>query len=152
MECSCPPGICRGEASIWDCRARRLDRLLADPELLEQVAYEIWSGKLDTTPLPEIREAIDQRARENPIFEEGKWFTNEYGTAGYRSHEVGGFQWRWVGATVSFRLFGKRRIGKVDRARPYNHKLLVVLWDGSKHVAVYAPYQAFRKEEQQATD
>lgn len=62
MECSCPPGKCLGIASIYDCRFRRYERLLADPELYAEVAHDLMAGRYDSLSMQELRDLIDKKA------------------------------------------------------------------------------------------
>lgn len=69
---------------------------------------------------------------------------NAYNVYGFTDK---GFDFNWLGAPVSFVLFGERRTGEVEVADRI-YKTLTVLADdtGTKDVTVTAPYQAFRKE------
>lgn len=72
---------------------------------------------------------------------------NEY-DVWFEKWEVGSFTWNWLGAPVRFKLFGKWREGQVTEVDDFHGKnLTAVLWDGTKRIKVWAPYQAFRKVE-----
>lgn len=70
---------------------------------------------------------------------------NKYGVYNFESESEFGFN--WLGATVSFVLFGKRRVGKVCGCNRVFKLLTAEFYDGTKRVMVEAPYQAYRKED-----
>lgn len=74
-----------------------------------------------------------------------KTVCNEY-DVWFNGGEVGSFTYNWLGAPVRFKLFGKWREGSVIEVDDFHGKNLTAsLWDGTKRVTVWAPYQAFRK-------
>lgn len=62
MECSCPPNQCFGAVSIYECRKRRLERLMASSQR-DQIIADFFAGKYGALTVSELREVIDRRVR-----------------------------------------------------------------------------------------
>ncbi len=67
--------------------------------------------------------------------------SNKYGVWFDKGDE--GFPFNWMGARVSFKLFGELRYGTVFGADTVYKTVKVELMDGRKHITVEAHIRAF---------